>query len=239
MDTLARCEENDLYARCFFAGLGIGVWAFGGNNTDTTVQTELLLEVIFDILIENQVDRIKELTFYFNYNILEKVSKKHNIITQTNVKPNLHKFTKKMDNGLEKIFYLRCNVENPSGKYEHPEDIYPKELTLFESYAWDGNSFPGNEYYFNKLSDSGDPAAICSCDAAYYHNAYANPNIDGKFAAIYGSDSLTPLAGGGNINISSKKKPVKTIKNIKYKSLKHRKTTRIASKKIKRTLINH
>lgn len=54
----------------------------------------------------------------------------------------------------------------------------PKKL-LVVSYAADGNSLPGNEYWWGALSASGDPAAAASTQIAELHTPEINPVVCG------------------------------------------------------------
>ncbi|KAJ8872661.1 hypothetical protein PR048_026272 [Dryococelus australis] len=45
---------------------------------------------------------------------------------------------------------------------------------LIVSYAWDGNAFPGNEFWLGKLSSTGDSAAACSSQITELHNPVIN-----------------------------------------------------------------
>jgi hypothetical protein len=64
-------------------------------------------------------------------------------------------------------------------------ELLPPEYSnhlLITSYAWDSNSFPGNEIYAGSLAGSGDPAANCCCTIFELHNPYINPYCDASVA---------------------------------------------------------
>ena len=45
------------------------------------------------------------------------------------------------------------------------------------SYAWDGNSFPGNEYWLGMCCASGDPAAVCCSSVGEVQNVEVNVGL--------------------------------------------------------------
>ncbi|KAF2351566.1 Protein of unknown function DUF4804 [Trinorchestia longiramus] len=63
-------------------------------------------------------------------------------------------------------------------------DKVPEDCILVCSYAWDGNSLPGNEFWMGKLCSTGDSAAACSSCVAEIHNHFINPVVCGAAVRI-------------------------------------------------------
>jgi hypothetical protein len=72
--------------------------------------------------------------------------------------------------GAQKGIRVVFSRRDPAQKLEGDE-------LLVLSYAWDGNAFPGNEYWSGSLSGSGDPAAACMSTVAELHNPLVNPEF--------------------------------------------------------------
>ena len=70
-----------------------------------------------------------------------------------------------------KVFY---------GKRDPAECLNDKSKLLVCNFAWDGNSYPGNEYWLGHLSGSGDPSAICCSLVGQLGNWDVNPYISSK-----------------------------------------------------------
>jgi hypothetical protein len=65
--------------------------------------------------------------------------------------------------------------------------------TLVVQYAWDGGSFPGNEYWYNQLAATGDPAAACCSQIAEIQNPLINPDFTKKCIITKGNKATELL----------------------------------------------
>jgi hypothetical protein len=69
---------------------------------------------------------------------------------------------------------IRFSRRDPADKLQVTN---PQRHILVASYAWDGNSYPGNEYWMGFLSASGDPAAACCSLIGEVQNPQVNPGF--------------------------------------------------------------
>lgn len=65
-------------------------------------------------------------------------------------------------------------MRDPYAPLEDGED-----KLIVSSWAYDSNSYPGNEYWAGSLATSSDPAAACCTQVAELHNPLINVKMSG------------------------------------------------------------
>ncbi|KXJ87617.1 hypothetical protein Micbo1qcDRAFT_167154 [Microdochium bolleyi] len=134
-------------------GLGLGVWALYGVG-----QEQYYIETFADALHELGNDSMRHIgTIDFSYIKAEPKSSVEKV-TAAAAKHGIN---------------VRFSRRNPADKLSQEE----AGQLLVVSYAWDGNAFPGNEYWVQMPSASGDPAAACMSTISELHNPLTNPGF--------------------------------------------------------------
>ena len=154
MDANERAMREGKKAYCHLVGLGLGVWQVLPN------QPALLVETCMYLLVELALPYISDVDFSYFPISLKLPNLPH---IQDGV------VLKYGTNDIKVHFSKR----NPADKLA---GIHQDKL-LVATYAWDGNSYPGNEYWKGMLWASGDPAAACCSTIAELQNPLINPSV--------------------------------------------------------------
>ncbi|KAH9877133.1 hypothetical protein IAQ61_002496 [Plenodomus lingam] len=141
----ARARETGSTAYLYVFGLGLGVWQYDN------AQPELYVDTFTAALAALSPGKLQHLTtLEFAYiNVSSAVQDR---VSAAAAAHNIRVLFSKRD---------------PAAKLDTEE-------LLVLSYAWDGNSMPGNEYWAGSLSGSGDPAAACMSTIGELHNPLVN-----------------------------------------------------------------
>ncbi|KAI0126990.1 hypothetical protein BJ170DRAFT_695379 [Xylariales sp. AK1849] len=153
-----RAKASGQKAYVHVVGLGLGVWQI--NRDQPQLYVEAFAEAMDDF--GGRLLHIGTLDFSW-------------IAVPTETRRLLGTATDKCDD-IDVIFSKR----DPAAKLPHDKE----EQLLVVSYAWDGNSFPGNEYWDGSLSASGDPAAACMSTISELHNPILNPGYLGRIEVL-------------------------------------------------------
>lgn len=153
IDANERGKKEGKLVQAEVVGLGLGVWAASKN--DKTEQTYAMLRAYAEILQKYDLPNIDGINFDHFVPQALWYANKQNLFTNQRI-------TVTFEN------------RNPAGKLDG------KKL-LVAMYAWDGGSYPGNEYWLGQLAASGDPAAICCSTLGELQNPEINTeNVSSK-----------------------------------------------------------
>ena len=149
-ESVGEKEQKQIYIHA--VGLGTGMWAPGGD--ENTVAITKLETIQMNIYVE-----------YMNAN------RGNTRIKYIDLSYFFHKENLPVDVG--NVFISKNNPFSVIKKRRSGEDIniIDENLMIVAMYAWDGYSFPGNEYWLESLAASGDPAAASCSTIPIVHNA--------------------------------------------------------------------
>lgn len=158
----ARAKEAGKKAVIVVTGWGLGVWAVAGLKNE---QETLFVEEMFNVL-----DQLS------NAGLLNSIS---DVVFSWIDCPNLATQAAQFNtNHSSKQLNFVCGKISPTDKVELAKSItFVESKLLVFSFAWDGNSYPGNEYWKGLLHASGDPAAACCTTISETMNPQINPEF--------------------------------------------------------------
>jgi hypothetical protein len=146
VDANTRAAKQNKKAYVHVVGLGLGAWQLDRR------QIEWTLDSYADILRNNDLSSVSTIDFSWFDTAPQKAR-------DTVIKA-----------GKEKNIVVIFSQRDPAAKLIGGN----AGKLLVASYAWDGNAYPGNEYWRGLLTASGDPAAACCSTITELQNPKIN-----------------------------------------------------------------
>jgi hypothetical protein len=172
LDANRRAAEAGTAAYVLVVGLGLGAWQVHHG------QGVLTMRAYEQILAEHSLPSLGVLDFsWFPADCIQCGGSTHGTPFSSAAQPN----TKPT------ILFSKRDPAAPLPPRDDPSSQPP--YLMVSMYAWDGNSYPGNEFWLGELSASGDPAAACCSCIGLLQNPDINPErMSGDAALVYGAD---------------------------------------------------
>ncbi|TGJ82812.1 hypothetical protein E0Z10_g5981 [Xylaria hypoxylon] len=153
LEASQRAKAAGKKAYVYVVGLGLGVWAWHGSRNQSRLYVQAFIESL-----ENLGDNLSHIgTVEFAW-----------IDEVLGFKQRFMAF-----GASQTAIDVRFSRRNPAEKLGGADGNH----LLVLSYAWDGNAFPGNEYWVGSLAATGDPAAACMSTISELHNPMVNPGF--------------------------------------------------------------
>jgi len=143
-------ESKKVYIHA--VGLGLGVCQISNE------QSKWMMEVYADSIQKNNLPHIADIDFSW-------FPEKSNCGGKADGED--------IEDAKNNKIKIHFSKRDPAEKLVEPNE----NKLLVAMYAWDGNSFPGNEYWRGMLHASGDPAAACCSTIAELQNPYINTDF--------------------------------------------------------------
>lgn len=153
IDANRRSAAEGKKAYVHVVGLGLGVWQIDSS------QAQYMLEAYAGILKNSSFPYIADIDFSWFSKAFNHVG---GIKNGEYCKEN------------NKHIKIHFSERNPADKLMGVDN----GKLLVACYAWDGNAYPGNEYWAGMLAASGDPAAACCSTIAELQNPMINNYIE-------------------------------------------------------------
>eukprot|EP00921_Rhytidocystis_pertsovi_P000473 GHVQ01000901.1.p1 GENE.GHVQ01000901.1~~GHVQ01000901.1.p1 ORF type:complete len:579 (-),score=79.68 GHVQ01000901.1:1508-3244(-) len=165
LEAADRAKQAGMPAYVHVVGLGTGVWGFNPNSKeDSAFQADKYIEAFQEVVMSLPEEVAQHIGVVDKSWVIERA--------QT---PPSHVY----ENGIA----MRYSKRNPQAVIKEAV-----RMVLVVSYAWDSNSWPGNEFYLGKgyLSASGDPAAAACCSISELHNPFINDKfVNGDRSKVF------------------------------------------------------